>query len=159
MIEIWKPIEGYDNYMVSNLGRVKSLNYRRTGKEQLLKNKIDKDGYFYVCLCKDGKTKAYKTHRLVASAFIPNTENKPCVDHINTDITDNRVDNLRWCTQKENCNNPITRTKHTIACKEETKMKISKANKGKQARLGAVLSIEVKNKISQTLKKYYERVS
>lgn len=115
--EIWKDIYYYDFrtdewvdlrglYQVSNLGHVKSLNYNHTKKERELKYGIDKDGYRKVIL----KGKEYKVHRLVAHMFISNPENKPEVDHIipvsngGTDI----VDNLRWATCKENCNNKMT---------------------------------------------------
>ena len=54
-------------------------------------------------------------HRMVAELFVPNPENKPYVDHINVDGHDNRADNLRWVTHKENCNNPITRQHHSDA--------------------------------------------
>lgn len=109
--EIWKDIEGYEGlYQVSNIGRVKSLNYNRTGEEKILKL-CKVRGYLYVGLCKDGKNKSLKVHRLVATAFIPNPENKPNIDHINTIRTDNRVENLHWVTQRENVNNPITMSK------------------------------------------------
>ena len=60
---------------------------------------------------KDGKRHNVRLHRIIAEAFIPNPDNKPCIDHINTIITDNRIENLRWCSQKENMNNPITTKK------------------------------------------------
>ena len=104
-MEIWKNIENYPDYMVSNLGRVKSIKF---GKEKLLKHSKDKYGYFKVLLSKNGKSKNLKIHRLVAKAFIPNPDNKEFIDHINTNKTDNRVENLRWCTCKENQNNPNT---------------------------------------------------
>lgn len=105
MIEEWKDIKGYEGiYQVSSKGRIKSLKF---GKERLLKYALQ-DGYQRVKLCKDGKQKLHFIHRLVAEAFIPNTDNKPCIDHINTIRTDNRVENLRWVTSKENCNNPLT---------------------------------------------------
>lgn len=110
-MEIWKQIEGYDNYMVSNLGRVKSLNYNHTGKEQVLKPLKHNKNYLMVILYKNGKYKNFKVHRLVAKTFLPNPDNKPCIDHINTNRSDNRVDNLRWVTQKENNNNPLTKEK------------------------------------------------
>lgn len=107
--EIWRDINGYNGlYQVSNLGDVKSLNYRNTGKEKILKTDKVSGGYLQVFLCKNGKVKSYYVHRLVSEHFIDNPDNKPCIDHINADRTDNRVENLRWCTQKENINNPIT---------------------------------------------------
>lgn len=109
-MEIWKNIEGYENYRVSNLGRVKSLNYRRTGRKEILKCYKDRNGYLIISLSQGkGKNNWFLVHRLVAQAFIPNPDNKPQVDHINTDRTDNRVENLRWCTREENMNNPLTR--------------------------------------------------
>tara|TARA_R110000787_G_scaffold34474_3_gene89199 strand:+ start:188 stop:655 length:468 start_codon:yes stop_codon:yes gene_type:complete len=63
-----------------------------------------KNGYMEVSLCKNGKRKKFYVHRLLAIAFIPNPENKPCVDHINGVKDDNRLENLRWLTIKENCN-------------------------------------------------------
>lgn len=109
MIEEWKDIKNYPDYMVSNQGRVISLNFKRTGKEQVLRCCKGKDGYLAVKLYKNGKLKNFKVHRLVSEAFIPNTDNKPFIDHINTDKTDNRVENLRWVTSKENSNNPLTK--------------------------------------------------
>ena len=70
-----------------------------------LKPRYTKGGYGRVQI--DGKD--YYIHRLVAESFIPNPDNKPEVNHINTIKTDNRVENLEWCTQKENMNNPLTK--------------------------------------------------
>ena len=109
MEEIWKTIEDYPNYMVSNMGRIKRLNYNRTGKEKIMKLRADKGGYLLVNFYKDKKQTTYKVHRLVAEAFLQNPENKPEIGHINTIRTDNRVENLRWATSKENRNNPLTK--------------------------------------------------
>lgn len=103
MKEIWKNIEGYENYMVSNLGRVKSLNYNRTCQERILKPGKNK-GYLQVYLCKDGKIKRFYLHRLVAKVFIPNPENKPFINHRDETRSNNCVENLEWCTAKYNIN-------------------------------------------------------
>lgn len=113
MKEIWKDITGYEGlYQVSNLGNVKSVDRfcidGRKRRGQIMKQVIKKEGYLTVGLRKGKGQKIYFVHRLVAEAFIPNTDNKPCVDHINTNKTDNRVCNLRWSTYKENCNNSQT---------------------------------------------------
>ena len=109
-MEIWRDIVGYEGlYQVSNLGMVKSLNYRGSKKEKVLSLNRERTGYERVKLCKEGQHKVERIHKLVAMAFIPNPENKPCIDHINTDRSDNRVENLRWVTHKENCNNDLTR--------------------------------------------------
>ena len=103
MEEIWKDIKGYEGkYQVSNYGIVKSLNYRRTGKEQLLKPALQTTGYFSVMLCKP--LKRFQIHRLVAEAFIPNPDNLPQVNHKDEDKTNNHADNLEWCTNKYNSN-------------------------------------------------------
>lgn len=111
MEEIWKPItvdgEIYENYSVSSEGNVKNNKTGRVLKKYKYKNGY-KNGYELVTLCKNGKTKTFQVHRLVAIMFIPNPENKTCVDHINCVRNDNRVENLRWVTHKENSNNPLT---------------------------------------------------
>lgn len=115
--EIWKPIKYYEGlYEVSNKGNVRSVDrYVMHGNRYcFLKGKPKKayynsDGHLKVRLYKNGQGKHYFIHRLAANAFIPNPNNLPCIDHINTIKTDNRVENLRWCTYKENSNNPLTR--------------------------------------------------
>ena len=96
-MEVWRDIKGYENkYMVSSQGNVKSLNYNNTGKERLLKQKINKYGFCEVKLSKNNKTKDFMVARLVAEAFLPNPSNKPFVKHINRDGQDNSVKNLIW---------------------------------------------------------------
>lgn len=102
-MEIWKNIEGYPNYQVSNMGRVKSLNYNLTGKEKILKSGKDR-GYLKVTLWKEGKGKNYSIHRLVAQAFLDNHNNLPEVNHKDEDKSNNCVNNLEWCDRKYNTN-------------------------------------------------------
>ena len=106
--EIWKDVKGYENkYQVSNLGRVKS--FFQGGR--IMKPVYDRYGYITVKLCgEEGKRKRFTIHRLVMSTFKPiNNMDKLVIDHINAIKTDNRIGNLRWCTIKENNNNPLTR--------------------------------------------------
>ena len=124
-IEIWKPVVGYEGlYEVSSFGRVRSLDrYDGRGwwiKGRILKLSMNKKGYLTVGLSKNNQRKTFIVHRLVALHFIPNIENKPEIDHINTIKTDNTVflnedgsinyekTNLRWVTPKENSNNPLS---------------------------------------------------
>lgn len=102
--EEWRTIPEYEGlYMVSNLGNVKSLNYKNTGKEGLLKQKTTKKlGYKIVTLCKNANTECKRVHRLVAQAFIQNTDNLPCVNHKDENGSNNCVENLEWCSYKYN---------------------------------------------------------
>ena len=105
-VEIWKSIKDYPNYEVSNLGNVKSLNYRRSKNEKLLKPAISKTGYLNLTLRKDNKSKNYKVHQLCAMAFL---NHKPCgmelvINHINFNRLDNRIENLEIVTTRENSN-------------------------------------------------------
>lgn len=109
MHEKWKDIEGYPGYQVSNLGQVRSLNYRRTGQVMVLKPVKNEKGYLNVQLPKNEKIKTCRVHRLVATAFIPNPDNLPYINHkdenkennfvwINPDGTvDPERSNLEWC--------------------------------------------------------------
>lgn len=128
MTEVWKDIEDYEGYyQVSDLGRVKSLDRvieYKNGTKRLLKGKqlIGTErggGYLAVALCKDGTQKTAHIHKLVAKAFIPNPENKPTVDHINRNRTDNRVENLRWATYPEQVDN-TDRKKPVVGIKGKT---------------------------------------
>jgi len=158
--EIWKTviIDGVEHprYMVSNLGRVKCLDYRFSGKEKICKLTNNGDGYLRVSI--DGKMQ--KVHRIVAETFIQNPHNKPCIDHINTIRNDNRVENLRWCTPKENAANELT-VKHLYENNgmlgkthtEKTKKQMSESAKlVKQKMYGiSVIQLSTQNKF---IKKY-----
>lgn len=156
--EIWKDVQGYEGlYQVSNLGRVKSVgrfvDRLASGhcwqKERILKLHKKHNGYLGVILCKDGKSKNFKVHRLVAIAFIPNPENKPYIDHINAIKTDNNINNLRWVTCKENMNNPLTKVRFVGKNNPFYGKKHSEETKEKMK--GRKLSEEAKRKISTRL--------
>lgn len=112
MTEVWKDIIGYEGrYMISNLGRVKSLSREvSNGKgvrkidEKIITPYTDELGYKKVSLKKDNKGKTSKVHRLVAIAFIPNPMNLPQVNHKDENPSNNNVDNLEWCDAKYNVN-------------------------------------------------------
>ena len=102
-MEHWKAIAGYEGlYEVSDLGRVKSLNYNHTGTEKILKPQKDTSGYLQVDLCRDGHTKRLFVHRLVAEAFITNPNNLATVNHKDEVKTNNVVSNLEWMSRGDN---------------------------------------------------------
>lgn len=128
MKEIWKDIPGYKGlYQASNLGRIRSLDHvveyvkhysdRDVEAKHYFKGKIlaqnKTSGYLGCILSVNGKTVYPLVHRLVASAFVPNPDNKPEVDHIDGDTTNNCADNLRWVTSKENAANSMSKGEHT----------------------------------------------
>jgi hypothetical protein len=112
MIEEWRDVRGYEGlYMVSNLGRIKSLERiyysgksrksRKIQPESILKiRSIGK--YLGMCLFKNGRRSTRYVHRVVASAFIPNLDNLPEVNHKNANKHDNAIENLEWCTKEGN---------------------------------------------------------
>lgn len=140
MIEVWKDIKGYEGYyQVSSEGRVKRLSRsfecsstfsgKMTLKELILKPRYSKKsrglkhGYLRVSL----RGVNVCVHRLVAEAFIPNPDNKPFVDHIDTDIDNNRVSNLRWVTASENNKNTLSRKKKSLLFKGDIARDVAKA--------------------------------
>jgi hypothetical protein len=157
--EIWKEIPGYEGlYEVSNLGRVKSLK-----NSLIMKKSINNQGYERVNLFKNKKSRAFKVHKLVAITFL---NHKPCgyklvVDHINSDIKDNRLKNLQLITQRENSSK-----ERTLKSGLPVGVSFNKSNKkyqssiyleGKIIRLGNFGDpLEASEKYQQALKKYEE---
>lgn len=161
MEEIWKRIADFPGYMVSNLGRVKSLPRETKGAvkykttEVFLKQATNNKGYKWVNLYDGKKKRTVYVHRLVAEAFIPNPEGKPNIDHINTNSLDNQAGNLRWCTQGENLKNPITekRRMDAIRCVCKTKEFSSKMSDIVSARMK---NESCRNKIRTALVEKYK---
>ena len=105
MKEEWRDIKGFEGkYMVSNLGRVKSLNYRRTGKEKIMEGIDNGYGYLFVNLYRGGKSKQCLVHRLVATAFCENPSGYTELNHIDENKQNNRADNLEYCSRSYNLN-------------------------------------------------------
>lgn len=99
--EIWKVVEGFPDYSISNLGRIIS---RKNSRNKFIGSKNQQTGYIQVALY--NSTTVYKgtVHKLVAEAFIPNPEKLPEVNHIDGDKSNNSEDNLEWCTKSYNIN-------------------------------------------------------
>lgn len=110
MEEIWKDIKGYEGlYQISNLGRVKSISrsiklkkYTKISDDTIMKLDLNKSGYLYVSLCKNGKYKKCRVHRLVAEEFVDKPNGKNVVNHKDYNKTNNCSSNLEWVTNEEN---------------------------------------------------------
>ena len=118
-MEKWKEIPGYDGkYEVSTHGNVRCVNYRNSGMSKVMKMHLTKHNYYMITLRQGGKNVNRSVHRLVALTWIANPNNLPEIDHINSNPSDNRVENLRWCTKEDNLSNPATKEK-----RQNTKVK------------------------------------
>ena len=115
-MEKWREIPGYDGkYEVSTYGNIRCVNYRKTGKSQIMKMTLSRHGYHMITLRYQGKNVNRSVHRLVALTWIPNPNNLPEIDHINSIPSDNRIENLRTGS--------IPYSKHPLT--EDKRLKIS----------------------------------
>lgn len=123
MNEEWKTIKDFPNYMVSNLGNVKSLNYKNLQKEKILKPMKPKS-YYIVRLYKNKDWKDFFVHKLVADMFLKKPKYAECVNHKNGNKLDNNVNNLEWCTHSYN-----TKEAYRIGLKKPNSKPILQLNK------------------------------
>lgn len=154
MDEIWKEIPGFEGkYMASSFGRIMSLNFRGvSGRKTILKQSMDRYGYPKCSLYRNGKQMYFTVHRLVLSAFSPNVEEKPEINHINGDKSDNHIGNLEWVTCSENMrhayrNGLISKTSEKKRESSRKNIKIAIASN-----IGRKASAETRKKMSETRK-------
>lgn len=121
--EEWKPIQGFNNYLVSNHGRVKNIK-----RGNVLKPRPNPSGRMQIQLYRDGAGKNYSLHRVVAKSFISNPENKPQVNHKDGDPSNNHASNLEWCTQSENMIHAYKNGLNHFS--EKQRKEVSKAKRG-----------------------------
>lgn len=137
--EVWKPVDWIQPtwYAVSNLGRIVSfsriINKIRLGTpvsaykpHKVMTPILRKDGYYHIKLSDGIQARYVLLHRIIAKAFIPNPNNYPYIDHIDTNPSNNDILNLRWCTASMNRRNPITQEKERRAFKGVFNNKTSK---------------------------------
>lgn len=141
-MEIWKEIKDYNGlYFISNLGNIKNA------KGKILKQGLCSQGYSRLNLTINNKYKTHRVHRLIAEAFIENIDNKPYINHINGIKNDNRIENLEWCTAKDNI-------RHAF----KTGLKISaKGDKHGKSKISNELAKEIMNtnlRVSELVKIY-----
>jgi hypothetical protein len=139
MAEKWECIEGFPDYQISNLGRIKSFKQCRGVNEKILKSLHSKYGYLQICFCTKGKIKKFYIHRLMLQTFKPilNSELYQC-NHIDGNKRNNDIDNLEWCTPSENnqhayntglhkikkgVDSPIFNRRHSMQSKEKMSLK------------------------------------
>lgn len=141
--EVWKSVAGYEGlYEVSNFGRVRALARTITDKngrvsnikERMMKQPLSNTGYHHTALTKNKVLTTTNVHRLIAEAFIPNPDNKPCVNHIDGDKSNNSITNLEWVTHRENMEHASRRnlfrtgSKHSAAKLNEEKVRFIRTN-------------------------------
>ena len=141
MVETYKKIEGFENYSVSDFGNVRN---DKLGK--CIKGRDDGHGYLRVCLMKNKKKHDKSIHKLTALAFLPNPENKKCIDHIDNNKVNNNLLNLRFATHSQNSKNRSISSKNTSGTKgvcwnkKSQKWHAQITINGKQINLGSYIN-------------------
>jgi len=137
-MENWKSANNFEGlYEVSNLGNIRSIfkksskNGRKSTKKIRVLKTYNQKGYRSIKLRKNGKIVSVIVHRLIAQTFIPNPENKPFVNHINEIKSDNRVENLEWCTNEENLYHSRNITKSSKVISRQKILRLYEENKSK----------------------------
>lgn len=143
MKEVWIPIKGYEGlYEISNYGNVKALNYRNRGITKNITPKKHNRGYLHVILYKQNTSKSFLVHRLVAEHFIKKDANQNEINHKDGDKTNNHIDNLEWCTHKENIH-------HFLDCLIDKKYGGVRKRRAFK-RLNKVLQLDMNNNLLKT---------
>ena len=174
--EIWKDIKNYEGlYQISNTGRVKSLKRvvphknrwksktsKRIIEEKILKQNKTIHNYLFVQLYKNNKNQSNRIHRLVASAFIPNSQNKPCVNHIDGNKNNCHISNLEWCTYSENSIHAFKtglkkisnkqKERASLLGKKTGKINIKKAIKANKKKIMCIETKETFNSLTEAAK-------
>lgn len=164
MTEQWKPIKGYEGiYEVSNLGRVKSVTRMCWNgsvwwkkPEQMIKPQPShkRNNYVYIGLCKHGKPKTLKLHRLVATAFVPNPHDYPQVNHKDENVLNNTADNLEWVTAQQNCDYGNHNCNLRDSVRRSAKFKAaSKLREKKVAQIEGTNVVKVWNSVTEAARK------
>lgn len=165
-VEVWKEVKDYERYYkVSNLGRILSV---RTGK--ILKQNISRFGYSRIELNVNGTAKKHLVHRLVAFAFIPEVKDKPHVNHLDNNRSHNIVENLEWCTVKENINyassqgrlNDVKGIKNANAFLKEDQVleirRLAATNQFKQCEIAMLFGLDEKHVSLIVLRKRWKHI-
>lgn len=159
---IWLDIKGYEGlYQVSQHGEIKSVARSGVGLVDKIKAQtINNFGYKTVCLSKNNKVKRHLVHRIIATAFIPNDQDKPNINHINGNKQDNSICNLEWCSKSENVRHAMQtglkkEYKKGIPLSDEHRKNISISLKGRKSPCGMrgkKWTNETRIKFSSTIK-------
>ncbi len=140
-LTVWLPIKDYPNYEVSICGQVRNITTKR-----ILRPGLASNGYYIITLCKNKKHKSHCIHHLVCKTFIPNVDDKKCIDHIDSNRLNNTISNLRWASYQENSFNQQLSSNNTSGTKgvtwENNRWRARIEINGKKIHLGYFTNLE-----------------